>query len=247
MTTLCISDLHLDPERPAITELFGRFLDGEARSADALYILGDLFEAWVGDDDPSEAGTFVAERLHAVADAGVPVHFQRGNRDFLLGSGYAARAGFSILPDPAVVLLDGRPVLLTHGDLLCTDDAAYQAFRAQTRDPAWQARFLSQPLQARLAFAAQARAASQARQGELKQAGTMETITDVAPATVAGMFVRYGVDTMIHGHTHRPAVHGLVAGNRECRRIVLGDWYTQGSVLRVEDGRFDLHALQERL
>src|SRR5690606_30619207 len=152
MTTLCISDLHLDPERPAITELFGRFLDGEARNADALYILGDLFEAWVGDDDPSEAGAFVAQRLRALADAGVPVHFQRGNRDFLVGDGYAARAGFSILPDPAVILLDGKPVLLTHGDLLCTDDAAYQAFRAQTRDPAWQSRFLSQPLQARLAF-----------------------------------------------------------------------------------------------
>lgn len=243
MTTLCISDLHLDPERPAITELFGRFLDRDARNADALYILGDLFEAWVGDDDPSEAGAFVAQRLHALADAGVPVHFQRGNRDFLLGDGYAARAGFSILPDPAVILLDGKPVLLTHGDLLCTDDAAYQAFRAQTRDPAWQSRFLSQPLQARLAFAAQARAASQARQGEMKQAGTMETITDVAPATVQEMFMRYGVDTMIHGHTHRPAIHELAAGNRECRRIVLGDWYTQGSVLRVDEGRYDLRTL----
>ena len=243
MTTLCISDLHLDPERPAITELFGRFLDGDARNADALYILGDLFEAWVGDDDPSEAGAFVAQRLHALADAGVPVHFQRGNRDFLLGDGYAARAGFSILPDPAVILLDGKPVLLTHGDLLCTDDAVYQAFRAQTRDPAWQSRFLSQPLQARLAFAAQARAASQARQGEMKQAGTMETITDVAPATVQEMFMRYGVDTMIHGHTHRPAIHELAVGNRECRRIVLGDWYTQGSVLRVDEGRYDLRTL----
>jgi len=243
MTTLFISDLHLDPERPAITELFGRFLDGEARTADALYILGDLFEAWVGDDDPSDAGSFVAQRLQALAGTGVPVHFQRGNRDFLLGDGYAARAGFSILPDPAVILLDGKPALLTHGDLLCTDDAAYQAFRAQTRDPAWQSRFLSQPLQARLAFAAQARAASQARQGELKQAGTMETITDVAAHTVQEMFTRYGVDTMIHGHTHRPAIHELAVGDRDCRRIVLGDWYTQGSVLRVGQGRFELQAL----
>jgi len=243
MTTLFISDLHLDPERPAITELFGRFLEGEARGADALYILGDLFEAWVGDDDPSAAGAFVAERLHGLVEAGVPVHFQRGNRDFLLGAGYAARAGFTILPDPAVILLDGRPALLSHGDLLCTDDVAYQAFRAQTRDLAWQARFLAQPLQARLAFAAQARTASQARQGELKQAGTMESITDVAPATVEEMFARYGVDTLIHGHTHRPAIHALTIGDRQCRRIVLGDWYTQGSVLRAEDGRFDLHAL----
>jgi UDP-2,3-diacylglucosamine hydrolase len=243
MTTLFISDLHLDPARPRITGLFAAFLRDEARQARALYILGDLFEAWVGDDDPSEAGALVASQLRALADAGVRVYFQRGNRDFLLGEAYAARAGFRILPDPAVILLDGQPVLLSHGDLLCTDDAAYQAFRAQTRDPAWQTQFLSQPLQARLAFAAQARAASQTRQGELQQAGTMEAITDVAPPTVSEFFARYGVDTMIHGHTHRPAIHGLTAGGRERRRIVLGDWYTQGSVLRVSDGQHELRSL----
>ena len=243
MTTLLVSDLHLDPARPQITRLFTDFLAGEARDAGALYILGDLFEAWVGDDDPSEAGASVAEGLRALVDAGVTVHFQHGNRDFLLGDAYAARAGFTILPDPAVIVLDGAPVLLGHGDLLCTDDEAYQAFRAQTRDPAWRARFLSQPLQARLAFAAQARAASQARQGELQEAGTMEAITDVAAATVEEMFARYGVDTMIHGHTHRPAIHRLTVGGRERRRIVLGDWYTQGSVLHVADGHFDLRTL----
>ena len=135
MTTLFISDLHLDPERPAITELFGRFLEGEARGADALYILGDLFEAWVGDDDPSPAGAFVADRLRALAAVGVPVHFIRGNRDFLIGADYARRAGFTILPDPAVIMLHGEPTLVLHGDLLCTDDSAYQQFRAQTRDP----------------------------------------------------------------------------------------------------------------
>ena len=184
MTTLFVSDLHLDPERPAITELFGRFLDGEARDADALYILGDLFEAWVGDDDPSEAGTFVAARLKALADAGVPVCFIRGNRDFLLGDAYAKRAGMTILPDPAVILLQGEPTLILHGDLLCSDDTAYQQFRTQTRDPRWQAQFLAQSLAARLAFAAQARAASKARYGELQASGQSETITDVSPATV---------------------------------------------------------------
>src|SRR5690606_19434998 len=222
-----ISDLHLDPERPAITELFGRFVDGEACGADALYILGDLFEAWVGDDDPSETGAFVARKLASLAADGVPVFFQHGNRDFLVGQDYARRAGFSILPDPAVVLLHGKPVLLMHGDLLCTDDSAYQQFRAQTRDPAWQAHFLSQPLEARLAFAQQARAASKARQGELSQAGTMETVTDVSASTVEAHLTRYGVETLIHGHTHRPAIHQLDVAGRTCRRVVLGDWYAQ--------------------
>jgi len=239
VTTLFISDLHLDPERPAITELFARFVGGEAREADALYILGDLFEAWVGDDDPSETGRLVAETLHALSDSGVPVHFMRGNRDFLLGGEYARRAGMTILPDPAVVVLYGKPTLLTHGDLLCTDDLAYQQFRAQTREPAWQDRFLAQPLEARLAFAQQARAASQAHQGGLKAQGTMEAITDASPAAVAETFARYGIDRMIHGHTHRPAVHETDGGTR----IVLGDWYEQGSVLRVTHDSAELSNL----
>ena len=230
MTTLFISDLHLDAERPEITRLFGDFIDGEARTADALYILGDLFEAWVGDDDPSETGQFVADKLRGLRDAGVPVFFIRGNRDFLLHDDYARRAGITILPDPAVVVLYGKPTLLMHGDLLCTDDVAYQAFRAQTRNPEWQRQFLSQPLAARLAFAQQARAASRAHQSGLQSQGKMETITDVAPATVEATLARYGIDTLIHGHTHRPAVHKHVAGTR----IVLGDWYEQGSVLRVD-------------
>lgn len=240
MTTLFISDLHLDAERPAITELFGAFMHREARQADALYILGDLFEAWVGDDDPSETGAYVAERIREVVEVGVPVYFIRGNRDFLLGEAFARRAGMRILPDPAVIPLYGRPVMLMHGDLLCSDDTAYQAFRTQTRDPDWQQRFLAQPLPARLAFAAQARAASQARQQGLIQQdrAQFETVTDVTPATVAATFARYGIDTLIHGHTHRPAVHDLEIGGRGCQRIVLGDWYEQGSVLRVEpDGR----------
>jgi len=240
MSTLFVSDLHLDPERPEITALFGRFLDGEARGADALYILGDLFEAWVGDDDPSEAGAFVAERLRALAEAGVPTYFIRGNRDFLLGDAYATRCGMTLLDDPTVVDLHGTPTLLLHGDLLCTDDAAYQQFRAQTRDPQWQAQFLAQPLAARLAFAAQARAASQARYGELVAKGMAETVGDVAPATVQAWFERFGVRRMIHGHTHRPAIHDEGHGRT---RIVLGDWYEQGSVLRVSADGCDLARL----
>ncbi|MFT4255872.1 MAG: UDP-2,3-diacylglucosamine diphosphatase [Pseudoxanthomonas sp.] len=236
MTTLFISDLHLDASRPAITSLFGRFLREEAMRADALYILGDLFEAWVGDDDTSEVGAEVAAHLREVADAGVPVFFIRGNRDFLVGTDYAQRAGFRILPDPAVAMLYGKPVLLMHGDLLCSDDVAYQQFRAQTRDPAWQAQFLSQPLAARLAFAAKAREASVARQQEMLGGDKtrFETVTDVTPATVEAAFVRYGIDTLIHGHTHRPAIHDLEVGGHACRRVVLGDWYEQGSVLRTD-------------
>lgn len=245
MTTLFISDLHLDPERPEVTRLFGEFIDGEARSADALYILGDLFEAWVGDDDPSDLGAFVATRLRALSDGGVPVYFQHGNRDFLVASDFAARAGMRLLPENAVIVLYGTPALLMHGDTLCTGDLAYQAFRAQTRNPAWRAQFLSQPLAARLAFAAQARAASLQRQQAMKHEdrAQFETVTDVAPDAVRDTFVRYGIDTIIHGHTHRPAIHTLDVDGRACRRIVLGDWYTQGSVLRVDADGATLSAM----
>ena len=220
MSTLFVSDLHLDPVRPEITALFLRFLRERAAAADALYILGDLFEAWVGDDDPSEAGAEVASGLRALADAGVPVYFMHGNRDFLVGQDYARR-------------------------LLCSDDTAYQAFRAQTRDPAWQQRFLAQPLQARLAFAAQARQASMARQQEMLQGdrGSFETVTDVTPATVEATLARFGVDTLVHGHTHRPAVHELQVDGRGCRRVVLGDWYEQGSMLVVDAGNMALERL----
>ncbi len=242
MTTLFISDLHLDTSRPDITRLFLRFLESEARIADALYILGDLFEAWVGDDDPCEVGSTVAGALRQLSDAGVPLYFMRGNRDFLLGQAFAQRAGMRILSDPAVIVLDGKPVLLMHGDLLCTADTAYQAFRTQTRNPAWQQQFLSQPLQARLAFAAQAREASKSRQDELRGDGgnaRFEAITDVSPAAVAGTFALLGVDTMIHGHTHRPRIHA----EGENTRIVLGDWYEQGSVLRADAEGYALDTL----
>ena len=228
MSTLFISDLHLDVARPAATEAFLRLLAGEARAADALYILGDLFEAWVGDDDPGEPGASVCAAMRALVEAGVPVFLMRGNRDFLFGPAMAARTGATLLPDPCVVDLHGTPTLLMHGDLLCSDDLAYQAFRAQVRDPAWQANFLAQPLAARQAFAAQARAASQAH-----QQGVSEAITDVTPATVAATMARYGVGRLIHGHTHRPGIHSIDLDGRLATRIVLGDWYDQASVLRV--------------
>lgn len=240
MTTLFIADLHLDAERPHGIELFDRFLDEQAGGAEALYIVGDLFDAWIGDDDPSPVGAHVAARLQRLRAGGAALYFTRGNRDFLLGHRYARRAGLCLLPDPAVIMLYGQPTLLMHGDLLCSDDIAYQQFRAQTRAPGWQAQFLAQPLQARLAFAQQARTASQARYGRLSAAGTAETITDATPATVTTTFARYGVKRLIHGHTHRPAVHRDDRGNT---RIVLGDWYRRGSVLQVDADRFELTAL----
>jgi UDP-2,3-diacylglucosamine hydrolase len=235
LTVLFVSDLHLDEARPQITELFLRFLHDECRSAQALYVLGDLFEAWVGDDDDSALAGSIAGALRGVRDAGAEVGFIRGNRDFLVGQEYAARCGMTLLPDPCVLRLAGEPVLLLHGDLLCSDDLKYLEFRRQVREPAWQAAFLSQPLAARQAFAKKARAESSAR-----QAGMPLEIGDATPSAVDELFARFGVRRMIHGHTHRPAVHA--EARRE--RIVLGDWYEQGSVLRLDDtGRYTLSAL----
>lgn len=228
MSVLFVSDLHLDPVRPAATQAFLALLSGRARGASALYILGDLFEAWVGDDDPGEPGASVCAALKALSGDGVPVYLMRGNRDFLYGQQIAERSAATLLPDPCVIDLQGVPTLLMHGDLLCTEDAAYQAFRRQVRDPTWQQQFLAQPLAARHAFAAQARAASREH-----QQGASESIMDVTPAAVVNTMARYGVSRLIHGHTHRPAMHALLVEERPAQRIVLGDWYDQGSLLWV--------------
>jgi len=225
MQTLFISDLHLDESRPAVTALFFAWLQREALGCDALYILGDLFEAYIGDDDDALLVAHVADALRAVSDAGVPLYFLHGNRDFLLGEAFAARAGMTLLADGSVVALYDHPTLLMHGDTLCSDDVAYQRARAQLRDPRWQQQFLAQPLPARRAFAAQARAES------TKHTGAMDrSIMDVTAEAVDAAFTASGVDRIIHGHTHRPAIHELGAGRQ---RIVLGDWYDQGSLLRV--------------
>lgn len=230
MSTLFLSDLHLDANRPATTQAFEALMAGEARHAEAVYLLGDLFEAYLGDDDDDdELPARVATATAAVRASGVPVFFQRGNRDFLVGPDYAARAGWTLLPDPAVIELQGEPTLLLHGDLLCLDDTGYQALRRQLRDPAWQTGFLAQPLPARRAFAAKARAASAAA-----QSGRDESIGDASPAEVRRLMDLYGVRRMIHGHTHRPALHRVPLAGGEGLRIVLGDWYTQASVLRVD-------------
>lgn len=243
MTIHFVSDLHLDAERPAVTELFLRFLRGEARQAEALYILGDLFEAWVGDDETCEPAPEVRAALRELTQSGVPVYFMRGNRDFLVGPRFAEETGATLLPDPAVVSLHGEPTLLMHGDLLCTDDRAYQAFRNQVRDPHWQAQFLAQTLPTRQAFAQQARAASKQHQQGLKDAKQLETITDVNADAVKETLGRYGVTRLIHGHTHRPAIHSLRESGSAGQRIVLGDWYDQGSVLRIDADGIELASL----
>lgn len=239
MTILLISDLHLDVARPRITALFERFLREQARQATALYILGDLFEAWVGDDDDSELPTSVAAALADLRANGVPVYFLAGNRDFLLGAGYARRAGLTLLEDGVVHTLAGTPTLLLHGDILCSDDEAYQAFRRQVRDPAWQRDFLARPLAERKEFAAQARVASRDH-----QQGAREALMDVNADAVAHALRAAGVSRMIHGHTHRPAIHDLVLDGVPAQRIVLGDWYEQGSLLQVTRDQAMLRDLQ---
>ncbi|MFC5435480.1 UDP-2,3-diacylglucosamine diphosphatase [Rhodanobacter umsongensis] len=239
MATLFISDLHLDPSRPQITALFESYLaSDEVRQADALYILGDLVEAWIGDDDDAELPQRIATAVRAVHDAGVAVYFMVGNRDFLLGESFARRAGMILLEDGIVHDIHGRPTLLMHGDVLCTDDTAYQAVRQQVRKPEWAKQILSMPLDARRAFAAKAREDSKAHTGS-----TMESIMDVNGDAVAETMRKLGVTRLIHGHTHRPAVHAFVLDGKPAERIVLGDWYEHGSVLRVDGDGVELRGL----
>jgi len=238
MATLFISDLHLDPSRPDITTQALDFLDSEARAAEALYILGDLFEAWVGDDDPEPEKRRVITALRQLSDAGLPLYFMHGNRDFLVGEQFAAESGCTLLEDPTIIELHGTPVLLMHGDTLCTDDVEYQAFRAMVRNPAWQQAMLARPLPERLALAQQLRETSAA-----SMAGKAMEIMDVNQNAVAAAMREHGVYTLLHGHTHRPAVHRFALDGHEAVRIVLGDWYTQGSALNWDADGFVLRTL----
>jgi UDP-2,3-diacylglucosamine hydrolase len=235
MTTLFISDLHLEADRPEIGEQFLDFLTDEAAEADALYILGDFFEYWVGDDDPDEYYASIKRSLRAFADSGVPVYFMHGNRDFMIGETFAEEAGVTLLPDPCPLELYDKSVLLSHGDALCTDDVEYQQVRAMTRNPEWQAMMLAKPLEERIAIAKQARSQSEERNKTLS-----ESIMDVNPDAVRQTVAEHGVEILLHGHTHRPAIHGIEVDDRIAKRVVLGDWYDQGSVLRWDEDGMDL-------
>lgn len=231
---LFISDLHLTVERPATNEQFFRFLHEEAARCDALYILGDLFEYWVGDDELKDAdgdplGKQVARGLRVLSKSGVAVHLMVGNRDFLMGSRFCAESGAGFLDDPRVVEIDGKPVLLMHGDTLCTDDADYQGWRATARSEAWQKEFLAKSLPERRdtieALRAKSKAVVQAKPAE---------IMDVNEGAVREAFRVHGVSLMIHGHTHRPAKHEHEVDGRPCQRWVLPDWYGRGGYLALD-------------
>lgn len=247
MTTWLVSDVHLSVERPAVTQAFCYWLQQTVTGADALYLLGDIFEVWLGDDvlgHPQLAAAMpevarVVAALRALSDAGTQVYAMHGNRDFLLGAQFANACGLQLLPDPTLIFLSGQRVLLSHGDALCTEDTAYQAFRCTVRDPQWQHAFLAQPVDQRQAYAAQARA--QSRYNKTTQ--VME-IMDVHPDAVAEVLRAHAYpQVLLHGHTHRPAIHHGMVDGHAFERIVLGDWHAQAVVCRATPTALQLETL----
>jgi UDP-2,3-diacylglucosamine hydrolase len=236
MTTLLISDLHIEPGKPHLTAVLLKFLSGPARQADALYLLGDIFHVWVGDDDRSRFVQSIEAALKAVVDSGVPVYFMVGNRDFLVKDGFAQRAGVTLIDDPTVALIGGVKTLLTHGDRYCTDDAKYQAFRVKSRSYDWQKKILRLPLFLRRVIAGYGRWKSRTTQAKAMSAGY---ISDVVDTAVVGEMQQLGVKRLVHGHTHRPAEHAVALGNERGERIVLADWREEGEALEIrDDGSF---------
>lgn len=233
--TLFLSDLHLATERPAKIALFTRLMREAGTRAAAVYLLGDLVEAWLGDDDDAPPNDALVAALRAVADAGVPVFVMHGNRDFLLGAAFARAAGARLIDDGSVIDLYGEAALLMHGDLLCTDDLEYQALRRTVRDPAWQQAALAHPLAERRALAARLRAGSRAA-----MAGKDEHIMDVSLAEVEQRMRAANVRLLVHGHTHRPQMHEWVADGVPLRRVVLPDWYEGDGALVALPGSLRL-------
>ena len=227
MTVLFISDLHLDAGDPETIRRFTTFMQSETHSASELYILGDLFEAWIGDDDDDPRLTPIVTALREVTRRGVPCAVMRGNRDFLIGERFCATTGCRLLGDYERIEINGEPVLLTHGDLLCTDDTRYQALRSQLRSPAWQSDFLTKTLAERRKIATDLRQMSAA-----EIAAKSEYIMDVNQSTVERSMREFDVRLLLHGHTHRPAVHRFTLDGHPAQRIVLGAWHGQASFVR---------------
>ncbi len=230
--TFFISDLHLAGERPEINTLFFQFLENIAIKAESLYILGDLFDYWLGDDqlDHDPLARQIADALKILAQGGVNVFFMSGNRDFLIGQRFAAEAGLVILTDPTIINLYGQQILLMHGDTLCTDDVMYQKFRVQTRNTDWINATLASPYEARQQLAQSIR-----DQSDSAKSQKAEEIMDVAEAAVQQAFREYRYPVLIHGHTHRPATHQYVVDGHECERWVLADWHQHGEYLEVSE------------
>lgn len=235
MLTYFIADLHLTQERSDITDCFLSFLHHEAPKAETLYILGDFFEYWIGDDDDNPFVLDIANELKALADTGTKIFFIVGNRDFLIGKKYAKKAGMTLLPDTQVIDLYGTPTLIMHGDSLCTRDVQYQKFRKKSRSWWWQFIIKSLPLKTRRKLASDHR-----KKAELRGPSQDQEIMDVTPAEVVKELEQVNSQLMIHGHTHRPAVHQLQANGKAATRIVLGDWYEQGAWLKVTPEGFKL-------
>ena len=242
MATLFISDLHLSAEREEKTALFERFLTAAKSRCDGLYILGDLFEFWLGDDDDSDPHPRVVSALADFSGFGIPLYIMRGNRDFLLGDDFMRATGAALLPDYQVENLYGVSTLMAHGDLLCTKDVEYQEFRRQVRNPENQQSFLSKSLEERRAIAAHTRSGTTASM--LKKDGY---IMDVEPLAVAKVMAEYKATRLIHGHTHRPGVRQFVADGLPHVRVVLGDWYEQENVAVVNTAGTDLFSIIEFL
>nr|WP_283094004.1 UDP-2,3-diacylglucosamine diphosphatase [Pseudomonas sp. MWU12-2345] len=234
---MLISDLHLEEERPDITRAFLDFLAGRARSAQALYILGDFFEVWIGDDAMTPFQDSICAALRALSDSGTQVFLMHGNRDFLLGNAFCKAAGATLLKDPSVVRMNDEPVLLMHGDSLCTRDEAYMRLRRYLRNPITLFILRHLPLRTRHKLARKLRSESRA-QTRMKA----NDIVDVTPDEVVQVMQQHGVQTLIHGHTHRPAIHKLQLGAQAAKRIVLGDWDRQGWALQVDEQGFQLAA-----
>jgi len=231
LSTLFISDLHLCADRPQSNRSFFSFLENEARNARALYILGDLFEYWIGDDDLDDPfNATVVAALARLVDGGVPVFLMHGNRDFVIGEAFARASRVTLLPDPTLCNLYGQAVLLMHGDTLCTLDLEYQAFRREARSQTWISGFLQRPLAERKAMALALR-----KKSEQEKRGKPAEIMDVAPAEVQATLRRHGYPLLIHGHTHRPARHLHTVDGRTCERWVLADWYKSGSYLACDE------------
>ncbi len=236
-----IADLHICAERPQISLLFERFLTDTAPAAQSLYILGDLFEYWIGDDqlDVDPLARNIAQRLKALAATGTKIYFMHGNRDFLVGERFARETNLTILVDPTLINIDGTPVLLMHGDTLCTDDIAYQKFRQQVRSAAWQRVILAKPCAERVALAQSLRS-----QSDIEKSMKPESIMDVNIDAVAESFRNYRYPVMVHGHTHRPARHVSLTEGRSCVRWVLQDWHAFGGYLSVFDGEWRAMVLE---